>query len=467
MKLSSSLCLVPPLPLRSAVRNSWLPTLLLGLLGGIACHQPPGGALYAQVAQPPPEVDNQPPDPAGDPAVDPAVVRRALRQLDADDLQTRDRAERQLLEMGPAVLPLLPQITPRTSGELKVRLQRIRQAQQWKKVTAYFDASTVTLEGKLPLAEALQQITAQTGNAIQLQNAQTLPDLRVELQADRQPFWATMETLMAQAKLRINNYGTTDNALVLSPASSDSSHRTAAFTHGPFRLDLVSVQSNLAFSGALNGGLTVSFQVTWEPRLQPVFMQLPMASIQAETNSGQSLKASNPQAAPEIPLNLGGCTTQVDLLLERPPRSDSHIRSLQGDFTIAVPSDRHQYAFGKLGDGGRQTEKFGDVQVTLEGVRRNGAVYEMRVLVEFGDSQGALDSFRGWILSNEAYLLDAQQTRLENVGLQTYAVMPNAVGIAYLFQINGDPNDCQLIYESPAAITRQTVAYKLQDIELP
>jgi hypothetical protein len=91
----------------------------------------------------------------------------------------------------------------------------------------------------------------------------------------------------------------------------------------------------------------------------------------------------------------------------------------------------------------------------------------MRVMVEFGDAQGALESFRGWILSNEAYLLDANDKRLENVGLNTYSVRNNGVGIAYLFQINADPNDYKLIYESPAAISKQKITYELKDIELP
>ncbi len=88
-------------------------------------------------------------------------------------------------------------------------------------------------------------------------------------------------------------------------------------------------------------------------------------------------------------------------------------------------------------------------------------------MVEFGEAQGALESFRGWILSNEAYLLDANEKRLENVGLNTYAIRPNGVGIAYLFQINANPDDYKLIYESPAAISKQTIAYELKDIELP
>lgn len=395
------------------------------------------------------------------------AIRQALRELESNELQVRDQAEKALVAMGAAALPYLPEVTPRTSGELKVRLQRVRQALQRAKIGNQFEASTVTLNGKMSLSDTLEQISKQTDNPIQLDNMQTLAELPIELSAADTPFWEVMSSVMQQAKLRIQAYGTTENILVLAPSGSDTAHVGANFSQGPFRLDMTSVRSVLPFNSPMGGQLELSFTVTWEPRLKPVFMQLPMSSLRAELASGKMLAASNPQASPEVPLNAGGCTTQIDLMLERPDRSENKIVKLSGEFSIAVPSNRHEYVFEKFGNGARQTEKFGDVTVTLEGARRNGSVYELRVFVEFGDSQGALDSFRGWILSNEAYLRDASDRRTENVGLNTYAVTPNAVGIAYLFQINGDPNDYKLVYESPAAITTQKVEYELHDIDLP
>ncbi len=53
----------------------------------------------------------------------------------------------------------------------------------------------------------------------------------------------------------------------------------------------------------------------------------------------------------------------------------------------------------------------------------------MRILAEFKAAQGALDSFRGWILSNRAYLLDAKQNRLEYVGFESYSVSPRRWGL--------------------------------------
>ncbi len=400
-------------------------------------------------------------------AVTLATIRAKLRDLESNELQVRDAAEKELVAMGVPVLAFLPEVTSRTSGEMKVRLQRIRQALQQAKIGDYSEASTVSLAGKMTLGDAIQQITKQTGNPIQLAAGEGMDKTQVELAADDTPFWEVMVSLMQQANLRINAFATTGQELVLAAGAPAQSNAAASYVSGPFRLDVVSVRATRTFQSQLDGQLDLSYNLTWEPRLQPVFMQLPMQSLQAELPDGQVLLASNPQAAPEVPLNLGGCTAQIDLQLQRPQRAVANISRLSGEFTIAVPSDRHEYVFEKFGNGARQSEKYGDVTVTLEGARRNGSVYEMRLFVEFGDSQGALDSFRGWIMSNEAYLRDPKQVRLENVGLNTYAITPNAVGIAYLFQINGDPNEYKLIYESPAAITTQRITYELRDIELP
>ena len=444
---------------------SGLGIALLGSLAAMpACHAQTPSPAVAKVSE---QASEQAADKVEEQTVDPAAVRAAVRQLEAGQLASRDQAERELVAMGSNILPHLPEVTARTPGELKVRLQRIRQQLQQAQVETFFQASLVTLSGEFPVAEAIEKIAEQTGNAIRLDNRPALENVMVEVDAQRAEFWQVMSSIMLQASLRVSAFGTTENELVLTSDATPAVAPPPAFTSGPFRLDVTSVRSTLPLNSSLGGQVDVSFTVTWEPRLRPVYMQVPMSSVSAMLGQGERLTASNPQAAPEIPLNLGGSSTQIDLQLQRPDRSATQIEKLVGEFSVAVPSQRHEYTFRKFGSGARQSEKFGDVTVTLEGARRNGAVYEMRLFVEFGDPQGALDSFRGWILSNEAYLRGPDQTRVLNVGMNTYAITPNAVGIAYLFQINADPNAYELVYESPAAVSKQRVTYELTDIPLP
>jgi len=394
-------------------------------------------------------------------------VRKLLRELDSKSLKDRDAAEKSLVELGPACLGFLPEVDANTSGEMKVRLQRIRQQLQSSNIEVFFEPSKVTLEGKLKLTEAIKEISEQTGNKISLEGEGAFASVEIELNEKETPFWTVMDKVMLQAKLRVNNSAIEDGLTLMPGGEAATNSAVKAYTNGPFRVDVASIQSTLPFNSRLGGQLDLSMMVAWEPRLKPVFLRIPMSSVQATLGDDKTLMAPNQQSDPEVPLTGGGCTAQIDLQLARPDRATAKLKKLNGEFVFAVPSEMHKYVFKKFGNGARQAEKFGEVEVILEGARRNNAVFEMRILVEFDDDQGALESYRGWALSNVAYLLDPKGRRLENAGWQTYAMTPNAVGIAYLFQINGNPDEFQLIYESPGSITRQSVKFELQDIELP
>ena len=269
----------------------------------------------------------------------------------------------------------------------------------------------MTLSGKMRLPEAIESITKQTGNKIMLEGEDAFDSVEVDLDEKDSPFWTVMSKIMSQTKLRVNNFATSDGLSLVSGMQEGTGETPESYSTGPFRIDVSSIQSSLPFGSRLGGQLDLSLTVSWEPRLKPIFMEIPMAKLQATSSDGQTLASSNPESAPEVPLNNGGCSTQIDLQLQRPPRAATKLSKLSGEFVFAVPGDKHKYVFKKFGNGARQSEKFGETTVTLEGARRNGKVFEMRVLVEIGNDQGALDSFRGWILSNEAYLLDPQRTQ--------------------------------------------------------
>lgn len=395
-----------------------------------------------------------------------AEVRKVLRNLDSDQLTERDAAEKRLIEIGPGVVPFLPEITGNTSGEMKIRLQRIREQLQTTKIETFFEASVLSLAGKMKVKEAIAEIAKQSGNKISVENAEGVEQVEVEITADKQPFWKVMDELLTQAKLRVNTFSGMEG-MSLVPGYQSPVPGPLPNTNGPFHVRVLSAQTTLPFGSALPGQLDVSLQFSWEPRLKPVFVQLPMAKMKAFASEVEPLLSTNPDSAPEIPLNSSGCSTQIDLQFVKPPRSARKLEKITGEFVVAVPSEKHKFIFEKFGNGKRQSEKFGEVNVVLENARRNGSVYEIRIMAEFKESQGALESFRGWILSNRAYLMDAKQNRIENVGFQTYAVTGDSVGVAFLFQINGDPNDFTLVYESPGMITRQTVRFELEDIDLP
>ncbi len=315
-----------------------------------------------------------------------AEVRKVLRQLESDKAAERDAAEKRLIEIGPAVVAFLPEVTSSTSGEMKIRLERIRKELQTSKIETFFEATLVTLSGKMPLSEALAAIAKQTGNAISLEPSNTPGNQEVELKADKQPFWEVLDDVMIQCNLRLNAYSGTEG-IVLMPDDSSLPGPEPEF-NGPFQVSVVSTQSTRQFYGRRDGQLDISLQVAWEPRLKPIFLELPMSSMKLTVAGSEELSSTNPEANIEVPINTEGAAAQIDLQFPRPPRTAEVIDKLTGEFVVAVPSEKHKYVFEKFGNGKRQTEKFGEVTVTMENARRNGKTFEIRMLAEFEAHKG-------------------------------------------------------------------------------
>ena len=68
-------------------------------------------------------------------------VRKLIKELDGKSLKERDAAEKSLIEIGASILGYLPEVDANTSGEMKIRLQRIRQQLQTVEIESYFEFS--------------------------------------------------------------------------------------------------------------------------------------------------------------------------------------------------------------------------------------------------------------------------------------------------------------------------------------
>ena len=393
-------------------------------------------------------------------------VRPILRELESDLLETRDAAEKRLIALGSGVLRWLPEVKQNTSGEMKIRLLRIREQLSRQGNATFFEASTVTLNGKFKLAEAISQISSQTGNVIELRNVEGQADTEIEISADKAKFWDVLLSVLRLGKLSVDSFAPA-NGLILVPdryAADDDSQIVAV--HGPFMLNVVRTQSTLNLQSPVGSRMDISLLVTWEPRLKPVFLKLPMKQFLAEIDHGDPLEAVDPMAVPEFSVNPGMCSMQLDVALAKPPREVTALKKFTGEIEFAVPGEKQSFVFEKFTNGRPISVKHGDVNMVLE-ARRNNQLYEFRVRVDFSDTVGVLDSFRNWMATNNAYLIDDQGTRFEAFSNGTFATRTNSAGVSFIFQINGDPSKYKLVYDFPVTISRQNIAFELKDIPLP
>jgi hypothetical protein len=399
-------------------------------------------------------------------------VERLLRQLRSESAQQRQQAEEALIQLGPDVLDHLPLVTEQTPAELKLRLGRIRQVLQRQLADRAGKASLVTLQGSMPLSQALEALQQQTGNTVydyRESFGQQPRNVTVQPNFQRTPFWEALDTLLDQADLTVYPFADRPGvALVARDETEIPRKQRGAVYAGPFRLEIAELAAQRNIRQPDQQRLHLQMEVAWEPRLQPIHVHLPIDSLAAWDDTGSRLAHAG-SATPGAEIVPG--STFVDFLLpfELPPRNAQRIARLQGKLVVLAPGRMETFRFEKLRDARNVSQRLASATVVLERVRKNNEAWECRVLVRFDDAAGALESFRGWVFNNEAYLEDAQGRRLGYDTFETTRHTDNEVGVAYYFTLDNDAalDQLALIYKTPSVILTLTTDFEFRDLPLP
>ncbi|MCA9226432.1 MAG: hypothetical protein KDA47_12500 [Planctomycetales bacterium] len=392
-------------------------------------------------------------------------VRRLVRQLDDPSLANREAAEQALIDLGPEVIGLLPQVTRQTSAEVKERLGRVSRALETKAAKAASEPTRVTLSGEMTLAEAMRELEKQTGNKAEGFEKRSM---KVTTDFDNVTYWEALDQLLDQAGMSINQYGGINNTLTLAarPEEQRDRYRSDAYA-GLFRVEATRVEAVRDLRNPNVTGMRVHLETMWEPRMTPISISQPLKQVTATGDDGDELGVSNQQGEMSAAARADIASVEFDLPLPLPDRSVKEIASLKGTLTALVPGRVEAFEFTDLAEADNVEQRKAGVTVVLERMRRNNDVYEVRVRVRFDEANNALESHRGWVYNNEAYVLDADGNKVENAGLQAYQQSQNEVGVAYLFVLEGGPKGCKFVYHTPALIVRMEVPYELKSIPLP
>lgn len=397
-------------------------------------------------------------------------VRSLVRQLSSDLAAEREAAERQLIELGPKVLDLLPTIDDRTPAELRLRLQRVSEALQKAAAEAAGRASTVTLKGKMPLSKALEAIEAQTGNAIidyRRNFQQQAPDPELDLDLDKVPFWQALDRVLDLAQLTVYGFPDRAGVAIVNRDNTQVARSGGAVAYaGPFRIEAVNIaaQRGLRFPGSSR--LQVELELAWEPRLRPIAVSVPLLDVTATADGGQALEvASLGDQGAEI--TAGTFTSEVYLPFELPPRNLKQIVNLQSTFGALVPGPLEAFRFTELKAGKRDAQRRAKATVTLDSLRKNNDLWEARVILAFDEAAGALESYRGWVFNNPCYLVDPKGQKVSPDLTETIRQTENEVGIAYYFEAPQDLAGYELVYETPTVIMPLQLKYSLKNLDLP
>lgn len=400
-----------------------------------------------------------------------AEVSRLVRRLDAAQLAQREAAEQELIALGPAILAYLPAPDAAESAEVQQRLGRIRLVLQRRLAESSAQATVVTLQAKsMPLAAVLAEIARQTGNPLhdsRRQLGQTQDDPRISVHFVKTPFWQALDAALDQAGLDVYPYAQQGGLSLVARTSRDRRRaRRAAYT-GPFRIEPTGVDARRSLRDPASAALRLTLEVSWEPRIHPINIKQRLADLEAFDERGHPLLGGGERGELEASIQPLDTAKEFQLSLPLPPRDVRRIASLKGRLTALLPGREETFRFNDLAKARNVEQRVAGATVVLEGVRRNHQQWEVRILVRFDRAAGALESYRGWIFQNEAYLESPQGKPIRCGPPETTRQTDTEVGLAYSFNVPGSLDGYQFVYRTPVSIVATGFDYELRGIELP
>jgi hypothetical protein len=452
-------------------RNAAMRTLLfLGLLFPFTSMLSAEEAEKADTTVTAGKTDTAAPAPDADLA---SVVRQLVRKLDAPQKAGREDAEKALLALGAKILDHLPENTDRMSAEAGQRLDRIKEKLEKSEAESTLETTSVTLSGEKPLSDILAVIEKETGNHIvdlRSEFGQEVGDPKLKVDFDKKPFWLALDEVLDQAGLTIYPYASEGGGLGLTSRGESRLPRqggTAVYS-GAFRVEGTEFIARRDLRDPMSHMLNLTLEAAWEPRLRPIVIMQPLAAVEATDDNGQPISVSAMEGEMQFPVDSDMKSVELPIQFQLPERNVRRIASLKGKLTALLPGRVETFRFGNLDKTKRVDRKRGGVTVALESVRKNAAVWEVRVLMIFEKATGALESHlsTGWVSNNFAALEGPDKKTLPYAGLETTRETETEVGMAYYFDVP-DLKGYTFVYKTPTAIVSLPVEYELKDLDLP
>lgn len=391
-------------------------------------------------------------------------VRQYQLQLDDDRIAQRVAAEKKLIELGPQVLDHLSPLTVDTSSETLERLARIRSALETELVKAATQSTRVTLTGRMSLSAAGRLIEQQTGNIIQGLSAY---DVEINPSLRNVTFWEAVDEILDQGQLTLDPYGGNENALtvVARPPEQRGRSQSAVYS-GIFRIEPIRIQAFQDLRNPHVNGLRLLMEIGWEPRLTPIVIDQPLDRISLVDEQGRQIKLTSKarlsaNIQPEIP------QVQLDIPLTLPERGAKKIEVMSGEIVALIPGRIESFEFSELETANNLAIRKAGVTVTLAKLSKVSELFAVQIRIRFDEAGNALESHRGWIFRNRAFLKDSKGNELAWLSFETDVQTANELGLTYLFDVEDSLDDMKFIYETPAAIVRIPFRYQLNDIALP
>ncbi|MFM8286421.1 MAG: hypothetical protein ACKOGA_06805, partial [Planctomycetaceae bacterium] len=389
-----------------------------------------------------------------------------LKQLESPRRQVRDEAERELLELGPAVLPLLPDRRDLATESVRGVVARVKPLLEERAARGATRASKLEMKGQRTLREWCAEVLRQTGNRVvcdTLSQADQDRLLGVEspLEGD---FWPVWEAFWQKSEW---SWRLDPEAAALRierrPDPAPPAETLAVTWSGVHRLVLERVQWKERPSAPPL--VRVKVRVTAEPRVRHLLWQFRDGAQRGEIVQPNGdvvlLRPFSPESQRELPPGGGEAEMQFDF--EGPEQRPGQRLKLSLELVALAAPVEVPLRFGELGElvnaleSRPRRQRAGGVDVSLERVSlaeegSEAGTAVVRVAVRYNQAGTIFESYRNWILHNEAWLERGPGDSVRREAASEPTFEPDGrVGMAYRFLGVNSPEDLRtFVYNAPA-----------------
>lgn len=318
-------------------------------------------------------------------------------------------------------------------------------------------ASMVEWTGAESWAEALKVLN-QTGNVVidaRANRGQSITVPTLKMKPGKQPFWAALDDLCAQAQLQIIQ---SDGCIEL--VSSDGPRTQWIAYDGPWRARIVR-RSLIAFDDPTLDRLLCQVEVSLEPRLQPLLFTL-------NTTITQWPGTSNTQPGSRGMLSFDGEPTKtVEVRLPLPPRSVNALNSLAIEGSAWLAPGRLTFTTPLIVQPG-QTKS--ETTFTLKQIDVNQASKTWEISTELQYPPGSLEweSNQSRLLNSMKLILTNGKEQLADIGHDIRTDTGRKVSTRWLFRaIPGSSTDWKATFSAPASPQQMPVKLVFEKVTLP
>ena len=386
-------------------------------------------------------------------------------QLQSPIPALRDRAEKQLIEMGPDSSVVLPDANQAgLPADVKRRIERIRRAWDERSAVDFLEPSSVDNLPTNSLRAWLEAAEKKTGNPIDFKRLDNqLLDAPIESPQSTQ-FWKAMDELTLRYGL---NYSWFERPKAVrlgkrQEARGSSEDCSTAYCllptacyFGAFRLELLEWGTTVRLADPSSSTIRTGLILAWEPRLRPIYIDvLPkMQYADGTVKTGESIQI----------LAGEGLAKPIDFIFPLTSENGKKADSLSGNLSIVIAGEQKTFSFPIPADGKPQSLRQDQAVVVIKAVGSRQEAVEANIAIEFDESYNGLRSYMTWLNYNKAYIVGSDGKRYPSTSWETVWQSDRGSEAKYYFAVPSDVKVRQIEYSAPTAIRRIDYSFKFEE----